>query len=193
MKFSVASALRNLRDRARGLWSDARAMATVEFAMVTPAMLSLTALVVFAAQGFELQRKVTLTMRTLTDLVTQQSAIGTTTATSYTYSQILAAASLVMAPYDASQMQMVITEIQTNGTTSGKVIWSQATGTGATAYTAGSSITVPSNLTSPGYLIYGTVSYNYNPLQIFLPSNAITLSDSIYMSPRVSGSIQCCS
>ena len=179
------------RDRVRRLRRETRATAAVEFAFVAPSMLVMMAIIVYAGQAFEIQRKVTLTMRTLTDLVTQQTNIGATSS-AYTYTQILNAASLVIAPYDSSQMQMIISEIQTNGTSAGIVVWSQATGTGATALSVGSSVTVPTNITAAGYLILGTVNYTYNPLSIYQQASAITLTDHIYMAPRVSSSVQCC-
>jgi len=174
-----------VRDTIRRWLGETRAAATVEFAFVAPAMLIMMALIVFAGQAFEIQRKVTLTMRTLTDLVTQQSDV-TSTSSTYTYSQILSAASLVIAPYDSTQLQMVISEVQTNGSTTAKVIWSKATGTGATALTVGSSVSVPRYVEANGYLIVGTVNYTYNPLNIFVQTSPITLTDTIYMSPRIS-------
>ena len=179
------------RKLARRWLDETAAIATVEFALVAPAMLGLMAMIVFAGQGFEIQRKVTLTMRTLTDLVTQQTAIGLTSATNYNYTQILNAASLVIAPYDATPLTMVISEIQTNGTANGTVVWSKGT-SNATALTVGSSVAVPANLQNSGYLVLGTVSYTYTPLQIVYQSSGMTLSDSIYMAPRVSSNILCC-
>lgn len=193
MSFPIGFFPTRLKASFRRWLRDSRAVATVEFVLVTPAMLMLMAIVVFAAQGFELQRKVTLTMRTLTDLVTQQSDISVANAPTYNINQVLAAASLVMAPYDPTLMQMVISEVKVTGATTAVVQWSKATGTSAVALTAGATVTIPSNLAATGtFLVLGTVNYNYNPLQILLPSNAITLSDSIYMAPRISGSINCC-
>ncbi len=164
----------------------------VEFALIVPALLAMTALVVVGGIGFELNRKVTLTMRTLTDLATQQTNIGTSS-TTYTYTNILNAASLVVAPYDPSKLSMVLSEVQTNGTTSATVVWSQANAQGA-ALAAGSTVTVPSNLSASGYLILGQVTYKYNPLNIFVSASPITLSNSLYMAPRVvAGHVNCCS
>jgi len=180
--------IHSLIDRLR---SESRGSVTVEFAMIVPAMLMLLSIVVFAGQGFEIQRKVTLTMRTLTDLAAQQTNIGTSS-TTYTYTQILNAASLVMTPYNSTGLSMVLSEVSTSGNGTGTVVWSQAT-SNATALTTGASVTVPSNLTASSHMIIGTVSYTYNPLNLFFSVGGIPLSNSIAMAPRAStGSVTCC-
>ncbi len=165
--------------------------ASVELAFLAPVLLSLLAIIILAGNGFDISRKVTQTARTLTDIASQQANIGSSS-TTYTYSQILSAASLVIAPYDSSQLSMVLSEIETNGTTQGTVIWSKANGNGV-ALAVGATVIVPAGLQSSSYVILGTVSYRYNPLQIYLSANAITLSDSIYLAPRASTSVTCCS
>jgi Flp pilus assembly protein TadG len=173
------------------LRSEPRGSVTVEFAMILPAMLMLLAIVVFAGEGFEIQRKVTLTMRTLTDLAAQQTNIGTSS-TTYTYTQILTAASLVMTPYNSTGLSMVLSEVSTSGNGTGTVVWSQATAN-ATALTTGASVSIPSNLTASSYMIMGTVSYTYDPLNIFFSVGGIPLSNTIAMAPRGStGSVVCC-
>jgi Flp pilus assembly protein TadG len=154
-------------------------------------MLMLLAIVVFAGEGFEIQRKVTLTMRTLTDLAAQQTNIGTSS-TTYTYTQILDAASLVMTPYNSTGLSMVLSEVSTSGNGTGTVVWSQAT-SNATALATGASVSIPSNLTPSSFMIIGTVSYTYNPLNIFISVGGIPLSNTIAMAPRGStGSVACC-
>lgn len=54
-----------------GLLRDARGSATVEMALILPVALSLLGLVMIGGQGFEVQRKVVLAARTMTDLVSQ--------------------------------------------------------------------------------------------------------------------------
>ena len=175
----------------RRLRSESRGSVTVEFAMILPAMLMLLSIVVFAGEGFEIQRKVTLTMRTLTDLAAQQTNIGTSS-TTYTYTQILNAASLVMTPYNSTGLSMVLSEVSTSGNGTGIVVWSQAT-SNATALATGASVSIPSNLTASSYMLIGTVSYTYNPLNIFFSVGGIPLSNTIAMAPRAStGSVACC-
>jgi Flp pilus assembly protein TadG len=183
--------LQRIHSLDRRLRSESRGSVTVEFAIILPAMLMLLAIVVFAGEGFEIQRKVTLTMRTLTDLAAQQTNIGTSS-TTYTYTQILDAASLVMTPYNSTGLSMVLSEVSTSGNGTGTVVWSQAT-SNATALATGASVSIPSNLTPSSFMIIGTVSYTYNPLNIFISVGGIPLSNTIAMAPRGStGSVACC-
>jgi Flp pilus assembly protein TadG len=189
--YLVVKALPRIHSLDRRLRSESRGSVTVEFAMILPAMLMLLSIVVFAGEGFEIQRKVTLTMRTLTDLAAQQTNIGTSSPT-YTYTQILNAASLVMTPYNSTGLSMVLSEVSTGGNGTGTVVWSQAT-SNATALTTGASVSIPSNLTASSYMVIGTVSYTYNPLNIFFSVGGIPLSNTIAMAPRAStGSVACC-
>jgi hypothetical protein len=178
--------------QARRWRRDNSAAAAVEFALTAPAMLMMMAMIVFAGEGFEVQRKVTMTMRTLTDLVTQQCDVGASAQTywtpcptnTYSYTQIINAACLVMAPYVQQvspctdpNLNFTIAEIQTNPATQ---VWCKAYNT---SNCPGGSF--PSNLAGSAYLIYGNVQYTYNPLGLWFQSANVTFSDSFYMLPRL--------
>lgn len=180
-----------LADLRRRFARDSRGAALVEFVMLFPVLAGILGLIVFGCQGFEIDRKLTMTVRTLADLASRQTNLGGTS-TTYTYTEILTAAALVMAPYGDTNLSMVISEVQTNGTTSGTVVWSKATSNG-TALTAGSTVTLPSDITTSGYLVLGQAQYNYNPMQIFYAANMITLQKALFLAPRNSSSIACCS
>ena len=168
--------------------------ATVEFVLLFPAMAGLLAVTVLGGEGFEINRKLTMTVRTLTDLATQQTDVGLQS-TTYTYSQILGAAACVMMPYATQTVQgstvtcsspglsMTMSEVKSNGNGTGSVVWSEATN--ATALTKGATVSVPANVASGSYMILGQATYNYNPLNFFLPANAFNLSDSLYLAPRL--------
>ena len=80
---------------ARSLRRDERGVSAVEFAMLLPLMLSLYLGAVEISQGISADRKVTLTTRTVADLVSQVSSINNSD-----MSNSLNAASTVMAPFD---------------------------------------------------------------------------------------------
>jgi Flp pilus assembly protein TadG len=168
-----------------------RGSATVELALIIPVVCMILASIVLGGEGLEIERKVTMTMRTLTDLASQQTNIGTSS-TTYTYTQILNAAALVMAPYSSTGLTMVLSEVKTAGTGTGTVVWSQAT-SGGTALATGATVTVPTNSTASSYMIIGTVTYTYNPLNIYLSSGGIPLTNSIALAPVTStGTVACC-
>ena len=163
-----------LRRIVRKFARDIRATAAIEFAFIAPAMLALMALIVFAGEGFEIQRKVTMTMRTLTDLVAQQCDVGPTpystlspvppdcpaVANAYTYSQIIGASCYAMVPYvatvspcSAPDVTFAIAALQlpTSGGGSATQAWCQYTTGGASLCPAGAggsgqSVTLPNNL-----------------------------------------------
>jgi hypothetical protein len=86
----------------------------------------------------------------------------------------------------------VLSEVSTTGNGNGTVVWSQATAN-ATALTTGASVSIPSNLNTSSFMIIGTVSYTYNPLNIFFEVGGVPLSNTIAMAPRGStGSVVCC-
>jgi Flp pilus assembly protein TadG len=184
IRFRLRAGLERLR-------ADRGGTVTLELALLLPAILMLLGAVVLGGQGLEIERKVTMTMRTLTDLASQQTNIGTSS-TTYTYTQILNAAALVMAPYNSTGLTMVLSEVKTAGTGTGTVVWSQATG-GASALSVGATVTVPANQTTSSYMIIGTVTYSYSPLNVYLVAGTINLSNSIAMAPVTSsGTVACC-
>jgi len=177
-------------------WRDLTAAATIEFIFLTPVILTMIGLVVAGGEGFELNRKITMVVRTLADLASQQTNIGTSSST-YTYTQLLNAASLVIQPYDSSQLSLVLSEVSANGAGTGVVKWSQGN-TAAVAnsmvLTAGATVSVPTNITAAGYLILGSARYNFQPLGIYLPIAAFPITDSLYLAPRQGTSgVACCS
>ena len=115
---------RAVKVRPGRFWRDVRGAATVEFVLLFPVVAGLLACVLFAGEGFEMSRKVTMTVRTLADLASQQTEVGASS-TAYTYSQILGAAACVMAPYatenatggncSASPLTMTLSEISPPG------------------------------------------------------------------------------
>jgi Flp pilus assembly protein TadG len=169
---------------------DRRGSVMVEFAFVFPILIALLGLVLMAGQGLEVSRKVTMTARTLTDLASQQSNIGTSSG-SYNYTQILNAAALVIAHYSASSMTMTVSEIQVTGANVGTVIWSEAYNGGG-ALTTGANVALSGNLPVSQYIIQGTVTYTFSPLSTIYLSTPITLSDTVAMAPRISTSVACC-
>jgi Flp pilus assembly protein TadG len=176
----------------RSLWRDQRGIAAVELALILPVALLMLGLAVYGGEGLGIQRKVTLATRDVTDLVAQTVSTGAVNSVANanlnqsTLDYYLSLASLVVYPYDSSVLQVVVSEIQvTSGSTTGKVIWSEAYN-GGTARTPGSTLTVSSTLTGSGaaYLLLGESQYTYTPVGLANLLGAMTISGQIYMIPR---------
>ena len=195
---SVAQILHRAARVGRALRDDARATAAVEAALILPIALTMFALLIYGAEAFAIQRKVTLTARTVTDLVTQaaptQMSSGASVVVHATIDNDLCAASAVITPYDSTKLTMVISEVLVNSDQATAVVkWSQPYN-GVTARASSSTITLPTGLgtgQAGTYLVLGEAAYNYTPLQIFTPASALTLHDAIYLTPRQSTSINC--
>jgi len=206
MKNASARIPHRLRRAARALRDDARASAAVEAALILPVALTMFALLLYGAEAFAIQRKVTLTARTVTDLVTQaaptQMSSGASVVVAASVDPLLTVSSAVLAPYSNSNLAMVVSEVLVNSDQMTAVVqWSEPcpnttclSSIGATARPNGQTITLPTGLgtgQAGTYLILGEVTYNYTPLNFYTPTTALTLHDAIYLTPRQSTSISC--
>ena len=85
------------------LRGDQDGVSSVEFAMLLPLMLTLYLGAVEISQAVGIDRKVTLTSRTLADLTSQVSSLS-----SSDMSNVLNASSAVIAPYDPSKLKVTL-------------------------------------------------------------------------------------
>jgi len=174
---------RYLSRRFRGLAGDQRGVSAVEFAMLLPLMLTLYLGTVEVSQGISADRKVTLTARTVADLVAQVTSINNADMTN-----ALNAAAAVMAPYPVTNLKVVVSSITIDSNGNATVDWSDAMN--GTPRSKGSSVTVPAALAVPNSsLIWGEVQYSYKPTIGYVVSGTLTLKDQIYMRPRLSDSV----
>ena len=151
--------------------------------MLLPLMLTLYFGAVEVSQGVAVDRKVTLSARSVADLVAQATAVNNTDMTN-----ILDAASAVSAPYPATNLKITVSQVQIDAQGNATISWSDAKNT--TAKSKGQSVTVPTALKVPNsYLIMGEVEYAYKPVLGYVISGTLTLKDQIYMRPRQSTSV----
>lgn len=166
-----------------GLRRDERGISAVEFAMLLPLMLTLYLGAVEISQGISADRKVTLTTRTVADLVSQVSSVNNND-----MQNSLNAAATVMAPFSTTKLKVVVSSVKVDANGNATVDWSD-TLNGA-ARSKGSSITLPAALKiANSSLILSEVQYAYTPTIGYLISGTMTLKDQIYMRPRLSDSV----
>jgi Flp pilus assembly protein TadG len=165
----------------RRFLASTRGVAAIEFAILLPILVTLCLAAVDAGRAIAIYTKVRSATYILDAITNQYSTIQSTD-----MSAILGATSVVLTPYSSSPVAVVISQIKVSSATKATVNWS-ATLNG-TALTQNSTTTVPTNFAScssyPCYLIYGQVSYTYTPLFTYFIKSAITLSDSLYVTPR---------
>jgi Flp pilus assembly protein TadG len=171
-------------DLLQRLADDRRGVALVEFAMVAPVLLLMYLAGYQLCDALSCNRKVTITARAVADLTTQNASVNDSQLTT-----ILSASSKIMAPYATSNALVRVSELSTDSNGKTTVVWSKANGTNPRR-TPGSSYTLPTTIRTNGsFLIVSEVVYSYKPTVDFGIVGALGLSDKIYMSPRVSASV----
>jgi Flp pilus assembly protein TadG len=162
---------------------DQRGVSAVEFAMLLPLMITLYLGSVEISQGVGIDRKVTLTTRTVADLASQVSSINNTDMTN-----MLNASTSVIAPYDASKLKVTVSLVTIDGNGNATVTWSDTFQ--GTKRAVGSAVSLPAALkVANTSLVWSEVSYQYKPTIGYVVTGTLNLSDQIYMRPRLSDTI----
>ena len=173
----------SLSQRLARFGQDERGVSAVEFAMLLPLMITLYLGSVEISQGVGIDRKVTLTTRTVADLASQVSSINNTDMTN-----LLNASSSVIAPYDVSKLKVTVSLVTIDANGNAKVTWSDTFQ--GTKRAVGSSVTLPTALAVANTsLVWSEVSYQYKPTIGYVVTGTLNLSDQIYMRPRLSDTI----
>ena len=171
------------KQRLLSLAGDQRGVSAIEFAMLLPLMLALYLGVVEISQGIAAQRKVTMTARTMADLVSQASNVANTY-----MNNSLSAATAVMAPFPDSKLKVTVTSIWIDANGKATVSWSDTKN--GTARGKGSTVTLLPALAVPNTsLIWSEVEYAYTPTIGYVISGTLTLKDNLYMRPRTSNCV----
>jgi Flp pilus assembly protein TadG len=158
---------------------DDKGVAAVEFAMLVPAMLALYFGGVELSQVIAADRKTTLIARTLSDLVSQGTVIS-----DQEMSNIMNATVAVATPYPVANLRVVVSSITVDGNRRATVAWSESCRT--TRRANGQVVTLPAGLDTPNQsLILAEVQYQYTPTVGYVVTGPITVSDRIYMRPRL--------
>jgi Flp pilus assembly protein TadG len=173
-----------------------RAVAALEFAMIMPVLLLMFLGSFDAGNAICVYAKVRAATYSLAAITNQYGdgtnpnylPISTTIMT-----QITAATTAILAPYSSSGTTVAISQIKATSATAAAVSWSYAVN--GTALTQAP--TLPTNFaantcnnTYPCYAIFAQVSYTFTPMFGAFLTGPITLSDSLYTTPRVSTCVQ---
>ena len=158
---------------------DTRAVSAVEFAMIAPLMVALYLGCVEVSDGVAVDRKVGLTAAALSNLAAQA-----TTITTADMNNILDASTAIIAPYSPSPLKMSVSCVSFDASKNMTVKWT------ALRNTTAPTITVPDTLkVANSQLIYAEVSYAYTPTVGYTITGSLTLSDHMFMAPRITAPI----
>jgi Flp pilus assembly protein TadG len=205
-----------LREFVQKARQDQRGIAAIEFALILPFMLTLYLGIVELSKGYMASQRMTLVARTLADLTAQQQQLQTGSTTNVTdsiMSNIFAASSAIMAPYDSSKLTMTVSQIKLQLKSDNitccdaKTDWTIANNGGTKrpcqVLSPGnaapvSTSTIPTGFTqSPsttGALIVADVTYQYIPgfsfeIWNWKASKIFSLAQTQYMRPRGSNTL----
>src|SRR5476649_2000087 len=157
---------------------DQRGVSAVEFALLAPMMIGLYLGCVEISQGVAADRKVSLVSAALANLTAQVTTISASDMTN-----ILDASGAIIVPYSASLLKMTVTCLKIDANKNVTVKWSVTRNGTADS----GSMTIPSALAvANSWLILAKTSYAYTPVVGYTITGTITLSDQMYMSPRIS-------
>jgi Flp pilus assembly protein TadG len=167
--------------RLREFRDDENAVAAIELAIVLPFMLLLCMGGVELGNALSINVKVTATVHTIADILSQNKCVTTSDVTG-----ILNASAKVLSPYDITKAVVTVSEVQPTGdNVTAKVVWSQSLN--GTARTTGTTVNLPTSLTgvpTTSGLILGEATYFYTPNLGYTISGTVSLSDSYYLYPR---------
>jgi Flp pilus assembly protein TadG len=178
MRLRVMQAMTSSMPRAiRRFGRDRRGVSAVEFAFIAPVMIGLYLGCAEISDGVGADRKVSLTAAALSNLTSQATTISTVD-----MGNIFDASSSIIAPYSAANLKMSVTCLKIDANKNVTVKWSATRNGSAKSGT----MNIPTALAVPNtQLIYSEVTYAYTPIVGYTISGTLTLSDHMYMSPRI--------
>ena len=179
----IAQITQDIRRRFALLRDDEHGVSAVEFALLLPLMVTLYLGSVEISQAISADRKVTLTSRTVADLISQVSSINNAGMT-----DVLNASSSVMAPFTTTTLKVTVSCVTVDANGKATVTWSDTLN--GTARSVGSTVTLPTALNiANSSLIWSEVSFVYTPAIGYIITGPLTLKDQLYMAPRLSSTV----
>lgn len=173
-----------------------RAVAAIEFAIIAPMLL------VMLIETYDIGNAVAVYMKVRSATfalasITNTYATGTFGMQATDMSDTMTKVSMVLAPYSSTPGTFTVSQIKATSASAAIVSWSYSLN--GTAHTAGTSWTLPAQLTGasnnscnsyPCYLVYAEVGYSYTPFLFSTFMSTISLNDNIYVTPRSSMCVQ---
>jgi Flp pilus assembly protein TadG len=193
--------MKMLLGKVRCFADSSRGVAALEFAIIMPVLLILFLATFDAGNALAVYTKVRAATYALAAITNQYGTSSINNAITPTImTTITAATSAILAPYSNTPTVLVISQIKATSSTSATVSWSYSP-TASRALTQGDTFSLPTGFITNScgtgvsssnacYVIYAQVSYTFTPTFGAFLTGPITLSDSLYTTPRISTCVQ---
>jgi Flp pilus assembly protein TadG len=156
---NIKTAVRELVRRARSFVSDQRGNAMIEFVVITPIMLAVAYGSSELSNAIAIDRKVTSTARTVSDIVAQYAAIPDADMLN-----VLNSGKVLMQPYQTTTLKIRVSAVSIDATKKATVTWSDALPASEKRGPGDVTATIPPGLlVANTQLIWGEVAYDYTP------------------------------
>jgi Flp pilus assembly protein TadG len=155
-------------------------LAAIEFALISPVMITLYFGMTELTDAFTANTKVTSVASTAGDLLAQEKSVCDAE-----MNDVFTALTSLMYPYPLNQMQIVISSLVDAGNNTVKVAWSDAKNTSPRG--VNSIVAVPAGLVPSGgggSVVLAEVVYNYSSPAGHLIYGTIPLTDKFWLHPR---------
>lgn len=162
---------------------DKRGVSAVEFALIAPALIAFYFGLAEFTQAMMAERRASHVASSMGDLVAQSTQVSSSTIT-----DIFTIGSTIMSPFPTNTLKMRLSSVTANSSGTPKVDWSS--GSGLSALSTGSTVTLPSGLVTAGQsVIMSEVTYTYDsPVSQFI-HGSITFTKKFYLRPRKSDQV----
>ena len=176
---------------------DETGIAAVEFAFLAPVALAFLSLAFAGGQGLSIYHKTVRTAHIVTDVVSRTTYTPDPNVSNAEQLQStaldgdLALGRLVMYPDDSTNLKVVMTEVTLNiAAQTASVVWSEGFN-GGVALACNATITLDPSFYASGatYLVYGQVSYTYQPLGASFNLSPITFNSTEVLTIREAAQI----
>jgi Flp pilus assembly protein TadG len=183
---SLARAMARLgRRRISDLALDQSGNVLVEAALVFPILVMLLLGVSEFSEAFTASRRIAAAANTAADLVARTSSV-----TVVDLNGIKAMIDETIKPFPVAKLGLVITSVVADEDSATTVAWSEALGTGLSAYGTGAAISVPAGLTLPkGSLVFAEIKYQFQSTLSALFVGSVPMQAKAYQVPRYSSQV----
>jgi Flp pilus assembly protein TadG len=162
----------------RRLRGDRRGVSAVEFALLAPVMVGMYFGLAEFCQGFMAQKRSGHSAAIVADLITQRKTLSASE-----LDDLFKVGGQIMKPFSSTTLRIRASSVTRGNDDVNRVDWSR--GSGMTARSVGSTVTLPDGLVERGQSVIFTEStYDYDsPVDYFMPG-LTRFSHSFYLRPR---------